>query len=604
MQSLAPEFLPELNSEESSIYQKLIDLDQAHLFQHWPPKGTKDKEKHQQMQQLIQLDKAYPGGLETYLNNAKKLLQDSKDNINPFENYTPRIPKGTSFSFGSEAFLNAEREGIKLANKTAFVMVAGGLGERLGYSGIKIALPSNSCSGQSFIETYIKHILALEKRSNAINRENRMIPLCIMTSDDTHELTQSFLNDHNFFGMSPEQLIFVKQDKVPSLKNNEAHIAQQVDNPYIIDTKPHGHGDVHVLLHREGIVQNWQASGYEWIVFFQDTNGLIFNSIPAALSNSAEQRFEVNSIVVPRKAKEAAGAIVHLEHQSPEKSLTINVEYNQLDPLLKSTIEPKGDVSSDSTGNSPFPGNINVLIFSVPPYAKNLKSSKGLIPEFINPKYSDASKQHFKKPTRVESLMQDYPKLLTADAAVGFTQFDRWLCFSAVKNNLKDAILKAKQNLPPESASTAEHDIYYVYQQYLQHSGVDIPELDRNIYSEIPVRSGPKIILSPSFASCLSDLEDKVRGGSISPKSVLIVDGENIQLNQVKLDGTLIIKAIPEAEVILQDLDIQNEGWDFVELKGDEPEEIQMRGYKLAKYEEKVLEFNEPGLYKIDQSML
>jgi UDP-sugar pyrophosphorylase len=34
-----------------------------------------------------------------------------------------------------------EHEGVKELHKTGFVLIAGGLGERLGYSGIKIDLP-------------------------------------------------------------------------------------------------------------------------------------------------------------------------------------------------------------------------------------------------------------------------------------------------------------------------------------------------------------------------------------------------------------------------------------------------------------------------------
>ena len=37
------------------------------------------------------------------------------------------------------------------------------------------------------------------------------------------------------------------------------------------------------------------------------------------------------------------------------RHITINVEYNQLDPLLRATIAPEGDVNDD-TGFSPFPG--------------------------------------------------------------------------------------------------------------------------------------------------------------------------------------------------------------------------------------------------------
>ena len=40
----------------------------------------------------------------------------------------------------------------------------------------------------------------------------------------------------------------------------------------------------------------------------------------------------------------------------PSKSLVINVEYNQLDPLLRTQGDMKGDVADPSTGYSPYPG--------------------------------------------------------------------------------------------------------------------------------------------------------------------------------------------------------------------------------------------------------
>lgn len=40
----------------------------------------------------------------------------------------------------------------------------------------------------------------------------------------------------------------------------------------------------------------------------------------------------------------------------------INVEYNQLDPLLRASGYPDGDVNCD-TGYSPYPGNINQVSY-------------------------------------------------------------------------------------------------------------------------------------------------------------------------------------------------------------------------------------------------
>ena len=103
--------------------------------------------------------------------------------------------------------------------------------------------------------------------------------------------------------------------------------------------------------------EDTESSGLRWVLFFQDTNGLLFKAIPASLGVSVSKDFHVNSLVVPRKAKEAIGGISQLTHEDGRR-MVINVEYNQLDPLLRATGHVDGDVN-DKTGYSPFPGNIN-----------------------------------------------------------------------------------------------------------------------------------------------------------------------------------------------------------------------------------------------------
>ena len=39
----------------------------------------------------------------------------------------------------------------------------------------------------------------------------------------------------------------MKQEKVAALIDNDARIAML--DPYLVDAKPHGHGDVHSLMH-------------------------------------------------------------------------------------------------------------------------------------------------------------------------------------------------------------------------------------------------------------------------------------------------------------------------------------------------------------------
>jgi len=146
--------------------------------------------------------------------------------------------------------------------------------------------------------------------------------------------------------------------QVPALLDSSARFASK--GP-MIETKPHGHGDVHILMHQTGTAKQWRDKGIKWVIFFQDTNGIIFRALPAVLGVSVSNKFDVNSVCVPRTPGEAVGGICCLRHKDG-RELTVNVEYNQLDPLLRTTVEfSNGDVA-DATGHSPFPGNINCLV--------------------------------------------------------------------------------------------------------------------------------------------------------------------------------------------------------------------------------------------------
>lgn len=71
-------------------------------------------------------------------------------------------------------------------------------------------------------------------------------------------------------------------------------------------------------------------------------------------------------------------------------------------------------------------------------YERTLRGEdQGVVIEFVNPKYKDETRTEFKKPTRLECMMQDIPKLFQKEmgsaAKIGFTMFDRWFTFSPAK---------------------------------------------------------------------------------------------------------------------------------------------------------------------------
>lgn len=144
----------------------------------------------------------------------------------------------------------------------------------------------------------------------------------------------------------------------------------------------------------------------------------------------------------------------------PSKSLVINVEYNQLDPLLRAQGDCTGDVA-DETGYSPFPGNANNIVIEMGAYAKTLRGEdEGVVLEFVNPKYKDETRTDFKKPTRLECMMQDIPKLFQKEmkdtANIGFTTFDRWFTFSPAK--VRSSFFKMHEYHGPRDLSIVSYN--------------------------------------------------------------------------------------------------------------------------------------------------
>ncbi|CAI0393300.1 unnamed protein product [Linum tenue] len=591
-----------LSPDQIELAKMLVAMEQSHLFTNWPEPGVDDGEKKAFFDQVTRLNSSYPGGLASYIKTARGLLSDSKTGKNPFDGFTPSVPTGENLSYGDETFMKFEEAGVKEAQNAAFVLVAGGLGERLGYNGIKVnTLCFQTTTGACFLQHYIENVLALQEASCKVTggQSERDIPFAIMTSDDTHARTMQLLESNKYFGMKPAQIKLLKQEKVACLEDNDARLALDPQNKFRIQTKPHGHGDVHALLYSSGVLEEWQRGGVRWVLFFQDTNGLLFKAIPASLGVSATKGYHVNSLAVPRKAKEAIGGITKLTH-TDGRSMVINVEYNQLDPLLRATGNPDGDVNCE-TGYSPFPGNINQLIMELGPYFEELKKTGGAIKEFVNPKYKDASKTAFKSSTRLECMMQDYPKTLPPSARVGFTVMDAWVAYAPVKNNPEDAAKVPKGN-PYHSATSGEMAVYRANSLILRNAGVQVEDPVQQEFNGQEVEVWPRVVWKPKWGLTFADVKKKVAGSSsISQKSTLALKGRNIFIENLSLDGALVVESGDGAEVKVGG-SVKNKGWaiEKVDYKDTSvPEEIRIRGFRFQKTEQLEKQYTEPGKFEL-----
>ncbi|EPY20784.1 UDP-sugar pyrophosphorylase [Strigomonas culicis] len=184
-----------------------------------------------------------------------------------------------------------------------------------------------------------------------------------MTSDDTHTRTVEALARLRGERAAPDapgvelpDIFLVKQEMVFCFKDSAAHLAlQYVDvppsggvagavpsnkptgkDPYLVlPKKPHGHGDVHTLLHDATISESHLSAflpqaglcappthGHDrlldyllyvqkkkHIVFFQDTNATSVLTIPISLALSEREDLVMNCTCIPRKPREAIGLL-------------------------------------------------------------------------------------------------------------------------------------------------------------------------------------------------------------------------------------------------------------------------------------------------------
>nr|AZL94438.1 UDP-glucose pyrophosphorylase [Nephromyces sp. MMRI] len=468
--------------------------------------------------QIETINNEIPGGFIDYVKRGKRLLENTKKGITPLEGYTLEYPILEKIDTTSKDFIEWDRIGTSDLRYCAFALVAGGLGERLGYNGIKIEIPFELTTECMYIEYYAKMLLAYQNLIQSQDHQFVDLPLIIMTGKETDIPTKALLKKHNFFGLKKEQVFIMQQPEVPTFSDIHGHLATKPDDPTCLDMKPHGHGDIHHLIYSKGLSEELLKNNCKWLVFFQDTNSLTFHCIPAVIGVSKKRNFVMNVVTVSRQPNENVGAMVMLKKD--DSNVVCCIEYNYLESTLKSS-GFVGDVP-DENGYSKFPGNTNIIVMNMSVYHKTLEASKGAMPEIINPKFKDNNPSIFKSSARLECLMQDYSWIMSKYGNVACTNLPREFCFSSLKNNLSDARLRDSKGLAPESALTSEFSFYNcnasLFQMAAKIKGCKVflgPALSYS-FENITCSVGPRIVIDPSWATSFSQMPSCfIEGGTI-----------------------------------------------------------------------------------------
>lgn len=565
-------------------------IGQCHLFADWPHNPRHYfREQLDLLEELLAFGQEYPGGVEQYIVNGRRLLDqpDQKSNIAEIE-APPHVFIVPSLERWTDRLLEMENIAQTALRQTVFVLVAGGIGERLGYSGAKVGLPVETATGESFLYRYLAW---------ATHVGGDDVPFVIMTSTKTHHNTLQFIKKLGFSDL--RNLIVLKQDSVFCFADAYGRLAVERNK---LLRKPHGHGDIHSLLYRcvdkEGVpvLTRWKESGYKYIAFFQDTNGLAPETLTYQIAISEKNQLAMNFSAIPRLPRESLGALCYVRHINELCSKTVSIEYNLFEAVARTHTQEGGDYPEKVNGKekkySRFHASINNLVMELESYSRVLWEHRGFIPEFINPKYTDSTRRNFSKPARIESLMQDIAYFFSPKDRVGVSLFDR-STFLPVKNSLAEARKKLHDRLSPFCAATSEAGVYAFYRQRLRAIGIHLPDFpteDVVVDHLLPLQVFPIIVLgitsNGTTLSGLRKLFPHPEAVHISKKSVLMITG-NVIVNSLSLDGALKIEGpshLSGPPLVVENLRVRTNRWSVNSVPPSFPGEIsRMRGFELRK---------------------
>ena len=583
------------SKEEYSFIKETLSrfTEMIEAIVNWEEAGINDDKKKKLISSLFAFDQNYPGGLEQYAATGKEHLQEilqRKNKINQIKKIS--VPACDSL-VDLAAVEEKKYQEIAIANfdKLAISLVAGGIGERLGLNIEKINIPFDSYQRKTYLQWYCEMILAMQWLYQKKYNKVIQIPLMIMVSEKTMEGIQKALTENDYFGLQNEQIWLERQLMAPCFKNFNGEIA--LENQYQLLAKPHGHGDVHILIYRN-VLSKLQQNKKEFLFFIQDTNIQILNLISTGLGFCIAKEKDFSFFAIKKDPNEQVGSLAKVVTTEGQTQIC-NIEYNQVATLKEENFKKK---------EFEYPANTNILFTRITPYAQVLQKRKGQLFEFINPKIAEVNneKQLLKFP-RLETMMQDIVKYYSKTAKVGVILVDKDKCFSPLKTNLKNYLQqyqedkdKIKTNTLMKSTLVFSEKIYFTENQkkLLSNNYFKKARNSKSI-GNIQLSTVAKVLLHPIYHLSTDFTQRHICNNHFGEDVVVALDGD-VHLENVTIeDGSaLIVRAYPGVKCIIKDLTIQNKGYLQKEISDD-----LLRVYDYQSLQVASLVIKEVGVYQV-----
>ena len=227
-----------------------------------------------------------------------------------------------------EQFLNRGLKAIQ-DNQVAAVLLAGGLGTRLGSDGPKGVYSIGETKELTIFQCLIHNLMEV------VTQAGNYIHLFVMTSDKNHEVTVQYFEEHEYLGYPKEYIHFFKQEMAPAT-DYEGKIYLEEKNK--LATSPNGNGGWYSSLVHSELGQIIKETQIQWLNVFSVDNVLQRIADPVFVGATIETGMSSGSKVIRKNAPNEKVGVMCLEDGKPSI-----VEYYELTDELMNAKTPQGE---------------------------------------------------------------------------------------------------------------------------------------------------------------------------------------------------------------------------------------------------------------------
>ena len=214
-------------------------------------------------------------------------------------------------------------------SKVAAVLLAGGMGTRLGVDGPKGAYDIGITKPLYIFEQQMKNLAKVNEKCGV------RVPLYIMTSDKNHEQTVSFWAAHGYFGYEAEEVKFFKQDMAPAVDYEGKIYLERKDT---VALSPNGNGGWFASMKRAGLVEDLKAKGVEWLNIYAVDNVLQQIADPVFVGATIESGVNCGAKVVCKNDPYEKVGVLCMDGDKPDI-----IEYYELTDDMANQKDENGD---------------------------------------------------------------------------------------------------------------------------------------------------------------------------------------------------------------------------------------------------------------------